>query len=55
LGGKYVDYGTVTTPVLHYMVVCGNHPEELGESTPLTYYKTLSGAFTKIMTMVILN
>ena len=49
---KYCDYGVVTTPLVHYMVLSANYPEEYGASVQSTYYNTLATAFKNIMTMV---
>jgi len=51
-GGNFVDHGIITTPVLHFLVVCANNPGDFEEPTPNCYYTRLSTAFHKIMTMV---
>lgn len=47
LNGGYKSFGLVTTPQLHYLVVCQNDGT-YGESTLEGYYKKLSGAFEKL-------
>ncbi|KAF7269692.1 phosphoglucomutase 3-like protein nst [Rhynchophorus ferrugineus] len=48
LGGKPIDYGIVTTPQLHYFVVCKNTHRAYGQPTEEGYYKKLTGAFKKV-------
>lgn len=48
LAGKPIDYGIVTTPQLHYFVVCKNTNRQYGEPTEDGYYKKLAGAFKKL-------
>ncbi|KAJ3643989.1 hypothetical protein Zmor_026667 [Zophobas morio] len=48
LAGKPIDYGIVTTPQLHYFVVCKNTNRQYGEPTEDGYYKKLTGAFKKL-------
>ncbi|KAJ8941080.1 hypothetical protein NQ318_003261 [Aromia moschata] len=48
LSGKPVDYGIVTTPQLHYFVVCKNTNRKYGQPTEDGYYKKLTTAFKKI-------
>lgn len=47
LNGGYRNFGIVTTPQLHYLVVCQNEPT-YGEASLDGYYKKLSGAFEKL-------
>lgn len=42
------DYGQVTTPQLHYMVLCSNTEGRYGEATLEEYYKKLSKAFIEL-------
>ena len=44
-GGKAKDYGVVSTPQLHYFVVCQNTKGEYGEPTDRGYFAKLSKAF----------
>ncbi|EFA09778.2 phosphoacetylglucosamine mutase [Tribolium castaneum] len=48
LSGKPVDYGIVTTPQLHYFVVCKNTNRKYGEPTEEGYYTKLTKAFKKL-------
>lgn len=48
LSGKPVDYGIVTTPQLHYFVMCKNTRGAYGLPTEDGYYKKLTTAFKKI-------
>lgn len=48
LSGKPVDYGIVTTPQLHYFVVCKNTKREYGTPTEEGYYSKLTKAFKKL-------
>lgn len=48
LSGKPVDYGIVTTPQLHYFVVCKNTQRSYGEPTEEGYYNKLTKAFKKL-------
>nr|XP_039270850.1 phosphoacetylglucosamine mutase-like [Styela clava] len=45
-GAKYEDFGLLTTPQLHYLVVCKNTDEKYGTATEEGYYKKLSDAFS---------
>lgn len=47
LSGKPIDYGIVTTPQLHYFVVCKNTNRAYGQPTEEGYYKKLTNAFKK--------
>ncbi|NWX24195.1 AGM1 mutase, partial [Aegotheles bennettii] len=49
LGGRYHDYGLVTTPQLHYMVCCQNTQGQYGKATLQGYYEKLSKAFTELI------
>ena len=54
-GGKPKDYEVVTTPQLHYFVVCQNTKgtkEEYGEASKDGYFKKLSQAFVDFKEMV---
>lgn len=42
------DYSEVTTPQLHYMVLCSNTQGKYGEATVEEYYKKLSKAFIEL-------
>lgn len=49
---EYKDFGTLTTPQLHYMVRCINtkgSKEEYGDVSEAGYYKKLGTAFRKLM------
>ncbi|XP_050303430.1 phosphoacetylglucosamine mutase [Anthonomus grandis grandis] len=48
MGGKPIDYGIVTTPQLHYFVVCKNTNKAYGEPTEEGYYRKLTNAFKKV-------
>lgn len=48
LAGKPMDYGIVTTPMLHYFVTCKNTNEEYGKPTEDAYYNKLITAFKKL-------
>lgn len=48
LGGKYHDYGLLTTPQLHYMVCCRNTMGQYGTATEEGYYKKLAQAFMNL-------
>lgn len=48
MGGKPIDYGIVTTPQLHYFVVCKNTRRAYGQPTEEGYYRKLTGAFKKV-------
>ncbi|GLH05929.1 Phosphoacetylglucosamine mutase [Gryllus bimaculatus] len=48
LGGLVQDFGIVTTPMLHYFVVCKNTNGEYGKPTPEGYFFKLSTAFKKL-------
>ena len=48
LGGTVKDYGVVSTPLLHYFVVCQNTNGAYGEATEKGYCQKLSEAFKKI-------
>ena len=44
-GGIAKDFGIVSTPQLHYFVVCENTKGEYGKPTIDGYYEKLSAAF----------
>ena len=44
-GGKVKDFGVVTTPQLHYFVVCENTNGDYGEPNEKGYFQKLSKAF----------
>ena len=48
VGGVAKDYGVVSTPQLHYFVVCQNTNGAYGVATEEGYYKKLTDAFKKI-------
>ncbi|XP_076648180.1 phosphoglucomutase 3-like protein nst [Halictus rubicundus] len=48
LNGTVKDFGVVTTPQLHYLVVCTNTNNEYGNSTLNGYYEKLSKSFKHI-------
>lgn len=48
MGGKPIDYRIVTTPQLHYFVVCKNTHRAYGEPTEEGYYRKLTNAFKKV-------
>lgn len=48
LGGQLQDFGIVTTPQLHYVVVCKNTGGTYGDPTEMGYFTKLSSAFTKL-------
>ena len=48
VGGTAKDYGVVSTPLLHYFVVCQNTNGAYGEATEKGYCEKLSKAFKKI-------
>lgn len=45
LKGKVKSFGIVSTPMLHYFVVCANTNNAYGETSEEGYYKKLIGAF----------
>ncbi|XP_050398269.1 phosphoacetylglucosamine mutase [Patella vulgata] len=45
LGGEYHDFGLLSTPQLHYLVVCTNTNGAYGQPTEEGYYNKLSLAF----------
>ena len=45
VGGTVKDYGIVTTPQLHYFVVCDNTKGAYGVPTIQGYYEKLAKAF----------
>jgi Phosphoglucomutase/phosphomannomutase, alpha/beta/alpha domain I len=52
LGVEYIDYGILTTPMLHHMVRClntRNSPRPFGEASEEGYYKKMTNAFKKAM------
>jgi len=51
-GGVVKDIGVVTTPQLHYMVVCINTNGAYGEPSLPGYYDKLTLAFKKFMSLV---
>lgn len=48
LNGTVNDFGVITTPQLHYLVVCSNTNGAYGEPTLEGYYRKLSNAFKQI-------
>ncbi|XP_025603088.2 phosphoacetylglucosamine mutase [Athalia rosae] len=48
LKGIVQDFGTITTPQLHYLVVCINTKGSYGAPTLQGYYEKLTSAFKKI-------
>lgn len=48
LGGKPMDYGIVTTPMLHYFVTCKNTNSKYGDPNEEGYYTKLVTAFKKL-------
>lgn len=48
LGGKYHDYGLVTTPQLHFMVCCRNTNGLYGTASVEGYYQKVSQAFVEL-------
>lgn len=48
LKGKVKSYGIVTTPMLHYQVVCANTNGAYGVATEEGYYKKLTTAFKSL-------
>lgn len=48
LHGTVKDFGVVTTPQLHYLVVCTNTNGSYGDPTLRGYYEKLSNAFKHI-------
>jgi len=53
-GGRAIDYGVVTTPQLHYFVVCQNTKgtkERYGVASKFGYFKKLSQAFVDFKEM----
>ena len=52
-GGIAKDFGIVSTPQLHYFVVCENTKGEYGKPTIDGYYEKLSGAFNAFREKVI--
>lgn len=48
LKGKVESYGIVTTPMMHYYVVCKNTANAYGLPTEIGYYTKLAGAFVKL-------
>ena len=51
-GGICKDYGIVSTPQLHYFVVCENTNGKYGEPTIDGYFKKLATAFKEFRKMV---
>jgi len=51
-GGRAQDIGVVTTPQLHYMVVCINTKGGYGEASLPGYYNKITQAFKKFMSLV---
>lgn len=45
LGGQSIDYGIVSTPQLHYFVVCQNTARAYGEPNEDGYFTKLASAF----------
>ena len=52
-GGIAKDFGIVSTPQLHYFVVCENTKGEYGKPTIDGYYEKLSAAFNAFREKVI--
>ncbi|XP_076862460.1 phosphoacetylglucosamine mutase [Brachyhypopomus gauderio] len=48
MGGHSQDYGLVTTPQLHFMVLCRNTKDGYGTATLHGYYEKLSKAFIEL-------
>lgn len=48
LSGKPIDFGIVTTPQLHYFVLCRNTRNAYGVPTEEGYYNKLTEAFKKL-------
>ncbi|CAG9864360.1 unnamed protein product [Phyllotreta striolata] len=48
LSGKPIDYGIITTPQLHYFVVCKNTHRAYGQPTEDGYYRKLINAFLRV-------
>lgn len=48
LSGKPIDFGIVTTPQLHYLVLCRNTRNAYGIPTEEGYYNKLTNAFKKL-------
>ena len=49
---EYIDYGILTTPMLHHMVRClntKNSPRPFGEASEEGYYRKMAKAFNKAM------
>ena len=49
---EYIDYGILTTPMLHHMICClntKNSPHSFGEASEDGYYKKMVKAFNKAM------
>lgn len=53
--GEVKDYGIITTPILHFMVVCVNTNGEYGMATEEGYYSKITSAFRKIVEKVEFN
>lgn len=49
LDAQFNDFGILTTPQLHYMVVCKNTDEKYGTVSESGYYKKLSEAFSNFV------
>jgi phosphoacetylglucosamine mutase len=52
LNVEYIDYGILTTPMLHHMVRCHNtknSPRRFGEATEEGYYGKMAAAFNRAM------
>ncbi len=47
-GGQAVDVGVVTTPQLHYNVVCRNTNGAYGQEGEEGYFQKLANAFKKL-------
>lgn len=45
LNGNYIDFNLLTTPQLHYILLCYNSNNEYGEPSEEGYYQKLSNAF----------
>ena len=46
-GGKVEDFGILSTPQLHYLVVCKNTKGQYGQPTETGYFDKISKAFAQ--------
>jgi phosphoacetylglucosamine mutase len=51
LTNDVTDFGEVSTPIVHYAVVCRNTDEKYGQPTTRGYYSKLSSAFNAIVAL----